>query len=79
MSYTDKHIVESYTSMCEGLSNESKKELIENLSKSLQKSEELKNKVFLSSFGAFVSELSDEELIKQIKDSRKFNRKNIDL
>ena len=36
MTYTDKHIVETYSDLFEGLSSISKIELIENLSKSLK-------------------------------------------
>ena len=37
MSYTDRHIVETYSILFEGLSSLSKIELIEKLSKSLKK------------------------------------------
>lgn len=36
MNFTDKHIIESYKNLLEGLNENTKLELIENLSKSLK-------------------------------------------
>ncbi len=67
MSYTEKHIVETYSNLFEGLSTLSKIELIENLSKSLKIEKKVKDNLFYKSFGAFGSEKSSDEIIKFIK------------
>jgi hypothetical protein len=77
MTYTDKHIVEIYSGLLEGLSPEGKAELIENLSKSLKTENKNKESKFYKSFGAFASEKSAEEIIADIKSSRKFRKKEI--
>ncbi len=79
MTYTDKHIVETYSALLEGLSLESKTELIESLSKSLKFDKENKERNFYKSFGAFASEKSAEEIIADIKSSRKFRNKEINF
>jgi hypothetical protein len=77
MSYTDKHIVETYSGLFEGLSSLSKIELIESLSKSLKKEKKTKDNLFYKSFGAFSSKKPAEEIIKEIRLSRKFRTKEI--
>ncbi len=77
MNYTDKYIIETYTGLMEGLSAFNKIELIDNLSKSLKEEEGLKDKKFYKSFGAFGSDKSAGEIIKEIKSSRKFRKKEI--
>ena len=77
MSYTDKHIVETYSDLFEGLSPLSKIELIESLSKSLETDAKKKDLKFYKSFGAFSSEKSAEEIILDIKSSRIFREKEI--
>ncbi|MGN8059242.1 hypothetical protein ACTJKN_23350 [Pedobacter sp. 22163] len=52
MSYTDRHIVETYSGLFEGLSASSKIELIESLSKSLKIEKTTKDNKFYKSFGA---------------------------
>ncbi len=79
MTFADKHIVETYSGLLEGLSSEGKTELIENLSKSLNTEKKSKEINFYKSFGAFDSEASAEEIIKDIKSSRKFRMKEIKL
>lgn len=77
MNYTDKHIIKTYSSLFEGLSNLSKIKLIESLSKSLKTEKTTKESTFYKSFGAFSSEKSAEEIIAEIKSSRKFRNKEI--
>lgn len=77
MSYTDRHIIETYSGLFEGLSSLSKIELIESLTKSLKNENTKKNSKFYKSFGAFASEKSAEEIIADIKSSRKFRNKEI--
>ena len=77
MKYTDRHIVETYSGLLEGLSSISKIELIENLSKSLKMDEKNKDVVFYKSFGAFASDKSAEDIIRDIKSSRKFRNEEL--
>ncbi len=77
MTFTDKHIVETYSYLFEGLSPSSKIELIESLSKSLKTEKKIKENNFYKSFGAFASGKSAEEIIEDIKSSRKFRKKEI--
>ena len=77
MTYTDRHIVETYSDLFEGLSSLSKIELIESLSKSLKANKKLRESNFYKSFGAFASTKSAEEIISDIKLNRKFRKKEI--
>ncbi len=77
MSYAEKHIVQTYSNLFEGLSSLSKLELIEYLSKSLKSKQNVKEKNFFSSFGTFSSDKSAEDIIEEIKSSRKFIHKDI--
>lgn len=77
MNYTDRHIVEAYSELCEGLSSLNKTELIESLSKSLKAEKKTKENTFYKSFGAFSSEKSAEEIIEEIKSARKFRNKEL--
>lgn len=79
MTYTDKHIVETYSGLFEGLSTMNKIELIESLSKSLKTETKTKEDIFFKSFGAFSSEKSAEDVIAEIKSSRKFRNKEISI
>ncbi|MEM9673066.1 MAG: hypothetical protein AAF992_10755 [Bacteroidota bacterium] len=79
MSYTEKYIVETYAGLMEGLSPESKIELIESLAKSLKSKKKTTEKNFYQSFGAFVSDKSAKEIAAEIKTSRKFRKKEIKL
>lgn len=72
MSYADKHIVETYSMLFDGLSSLSKIEFIEKLTKSLKREKTVKKDTFFESFGAFSDEKSAEEIIADIKSSRKF-------
>ena len=79
MSHTEKYIVETYSGLFEGLSSLSKLELIENLSKSLKIEKNTKDTLFYKSFGAFASDKSAEEIIEEIRLSRKFRKKEINF
>ena len=77
MSYTERHIVETYSIMFNGLSPLSKIELIESLTKSLKKDKIEKVDTFYKSFGAFSNEKTAEEIVMEIKSSRKFKNTEI--
>ena len=77
MTYTDRHIVEAYAGLLEGLNPASKKELIDSLSRSLTIDKKAKVKKFYKSFGAFASDKDAEEIIADIRASRKFRKKEI--
>ena len=77
MTVTDKNIVETYSNLFEGLSSFNKLELIERLSRSLKLGTKSKERNFYKSFGAFGSDKSVEEILLEIKASRKFSDKEI--
>lgn len=77
MNYTEKNIVKSYSKLLNGLSPMSKKELIASLSKSLSVQSEIKEDDFYKAFGGFSSDKSAEEIIEDIRASRKFKNKEI--
>lgn len=79
MNYTDRRIVESNNALFQGLSFQNKLELIESLSKSLKTDLKDKDASFYKSFGAFPDDKTDEEIIKELKSSRKFRTKDIQL
>ena len=77
MSYAEKHIIETYAMLFDGLSSISKIELIESLTKSLKKDKIKNTDSFYNSFGAFSSEKTAKEIITEIKNNRKFVNKEI--
>lgn len=77
MSLTDKHIIESYSMLFEGLNSLTKIELIERLTKSLKREKASKKDPFFESFGAFGSDKPAEDIANEIKSSRKFRNKEI--
>ena len=77
MSHAEKHIVNAYSGLFEGLSTASKLELIESLTKSLKAEKDLGK--FYQSFGAFASNKSAEEIIADIKSSRRFSGEEINF
>jgi len=79
MSYADKHIVETYSGLFEGLSSDNKLELIETLSKSLKIEEKSKDESFYKAFGAWTSDKTAEEIIADIRSSRVFRKKDIEF
>jgi uncharacterized protein YjfI (DUF2170 family) len=79
MSYTEKHIVDAYADLFEGLSSLSKIELIESFSKSLKNEKSIKETSFFKSFGAFSSKKSAEDIVTDIKSGRNFIIKELTL
>ena len=77
MTYPNKHLIKSYASLFESLSAINKLELIERLSKSLQRDKTDQEADFYKSFGAFASTKSAEDIIVDIKANRKFRKKDI--
>ena len=77
MSLSDKHIVDTYATLLEGLSTSNKIELIESLSKSLKENTKSKEDKFFKSFGAFASKKSARAIMADIKASRKFRSKRL--
>ena len=77
MSFTERNIIETYSIMFNGLSPLSKIELIESLTKSLKKDKIEKIDNFYKSFGAFSTEKTAEQIVMEIKSSRKFKNSEI--
>ena len=79
MTHAERHIVETYSELFESLSPVSKLELLERLTKSIRKDRKSNEQNFFSSFGAFASDKPAEEIIKNIRDSRKFTTRDLNL
>lgn len=77
MTFTDKNIIDNYLGLFEGLNSMSKLELIEKLTISLKAESKNKKNSFFKSFGAFSDEKSSDEIIAEIKSSRRFRNKKI--
>lgn len=77
MTVVDRSLVKAYADMLEGLSSESKIELIERLSETLKKEAKTKEKRFFKSFGAFASEKPAKEIVSEIRATRKFRKRFI--
>jgi|AntDeeMinimDraft_5_1070356.scaffolds.fasta_scaffold04835_3 tRNA (Thr-GGU) A37 N-methylase len=77
MTTVDKHIIDSYSKMFEGLNSFSKLKLIETLIKSLRKKEETREEKLNSAFGAFDDTESPEKIIENIKKNPGFGDKDI--
>jgi len=79
MTHIEKNIIQTYSGFFENLSAPTKAKLLEKLMKLNVKKSKSKDDEFLKSFGAFVSEKSAEELVNEIRDSRKFRDKEIEI
>lgn len=79
ITYTDKNIIETYSRLFESLNAISKLELIEKLKKSLKAEIKTKDDDFYKSFGAFCDEKTSDEIISEIKSSRKFRNKELNF
>lgn len=77
MTVATKNILNTYSSLFEGLDSFTKLELIERLSKSIKKEKSTKEKAFFKSFGAFPESKSPESIIEDIKASRIFRDKKL--
>jgi len=70
---TPQHLIETYLSLLKNLSNDNKLVLISALSLSMTK-EQKKSELIKTSFGAFKSDKSAEQLIEEVRQSRYFNK-----
>lgn len=77
MTFAEKHIIETYSGLFHGLSVEGKTALINKLTESLNSNKKTIDDDFYASFGALESELTAEEMIVEIKKSRKFRKKDV--
>lgn len=79
MTHAERYIVETYSELFESLSSVSKLELLERLAKSVRKGRKSIEKDFFSSFGGWASDKPAEQIIKEIRESRKFRLKDLKL
>jgi hypothetical protein len=79
MTQAERHIVETYSGLFESLSSVSKLELIERLAQSIKKGSASIEKDFFSSFGAFGSHKPADAINKELRESRKFRKKDLKL
>jgi len=73
MNPTESQILNTFEKLTQNPNYTSKKKLIDHLARSVEKENESKSVDFYKSFGAFGSENSPEEIIKEIKSNRKFS------
>jgi hypothetical protein len=69
------HIINNYLGLLKSLPPDSKLEIISKLSDSLRSTKQSKGKSLRSLYGAFESEKSADQMIREIKEARTFNRK----
>jgi len=79
MTSAARHIIETYAELFERLDAETKLALLERLEQSIRKERKSKEEDFFSSFGGLVSEKPAEEIIKEIRESRKFRSKDLKI
>ena len=84
LNYTPYNRVDTYTNLLNTLSRLEKVELIKKIAESLKEdtidTEKMeREKGFFSSFGAFSSEQTAEEIIADIKESRSFRNRDLSL
>ncbi len=72
-------IIDNYFGLIQNLSQRAKIELISRISTSMLNKTEIKQEQLLSCFGAFISEQTADEMIKDIYEARYFADKNIEL
>jgi hypothetical protein len=69
------NVIDNYFGLLKNLSIDNKLELISKLSNSMKSSKKEESSSLSSLYGAFKSKKSADELIKDIRESRTFNRK----
>jgi hypothetical protein len=79
MTVANKNIIETYYKLIEGLDATTKLELVKGLSKSLEKTKDSRDTDFFMAFGSFPDDKSAEEMIDEIKYSRRFREKDIEF
>jgi len=75
----NKTLINSYYELFRKLSAKGKKELISKLTESLGKKKTKSSTTIFSTFGAFITDESAQEIIEDIRVSRTFNRNTADL
>lgn len=75
MTLSEKNIIEAYSSSLDKLSFSAKVELLKRLVSSLKISYQQKDEDFFNSFGSFGSEKPVEQIITEIKTTRKFRKR----
>lgn len=79
MTYIDRNIVEAYSSILKGMSAANKMALINKLSTFDVEDDDVTEKKFYASFGAFADERPAQEIVDSIKKSRKFRTKELNF
>ena len=75
MKAVNVHIINNYLGLLKSLPPDSKLEIISKLSDSLKSTKQPKGKSLKNLYGAFKSDKSADQMIKEIKEARTFNRK----
>jgi hypothetical protein len=75
----DNTLVSSYFTLLKSLSPDNKLELIARLSKSMKTTEKAEEVSLEALYGSYVSEQSADELVKELKEARNFNRNRVEF
>ena len=78
MTATEKNILLAFSNLLNTYSSETKRIIIKHLSESAKVKNNSEDE-FYKTFGGFAEEKTDQELIREIKSSRKFRSKEIVL
>jgi hypothetical protein len=79
MSRTGKHIVEAYSELLNGLSKADMEKVMARLSDAIKENRSIAKDAFYASFGGFASELSAEDIVADLRASRKFRKRDVGL
>lgn len=83
MEAINKTIINSYFGLFERMNYREKLEMIEKMIRSIKKEEEkketLREKKFFATSGAWESDMSADEIIKDIRESRRFRNREVEL
>jgi hypothetical protein len=79
MAQAGKHIVDAYSELLGGLSAEDMRAIVSHLSKTLKKGRPGAEEAFYATFGGFASEQTAEEIVADIRASRRFRNRDFDL
>ena len=72
-------LINSYFELFQRLSSKGKQALISKLTKSMRKDESKQAESFFSTFGALEDEKPAQEIIREVKNSRTFNKNTAEL
>lgn len=79
MNLTESRLIDAYNTLFQSLNFQSKLELLERLLQTVKTEMNAQDAAFYNAFGAFPDEKTAEEIIEDLKASRTFRTKDIQL